>query len=108
MGEEDSFALGRLSARAEALGLYRMIGHGSNTVEALRELIAVPPLIERVLRTFAQAHPEEAHSIDRNLKFRLSVARQFERLVREGVPVADLPEVEEPELDAAEETYAFA
>lgn len=34
--------LGRQSAIAEAHALYRMIGHGSNTVEALRELIVVP------------------------------------------------------------------
>lgn len=67
MGEEYSFALGRQSARAEALGLYRMLGHGSNTVEALRDLIAVPPMVGRVLRAFAQVHPEEAYSIDRNL-----------------------------------------
>ena len=64
MAEEDSFALGRQSARAEALGLYRMLGDDGNTVEALCELIAVPPLIERVLRAFAQAHPEEAYSIE--------------------------------------------
>lgn len=66
-----------------------MLGHDGSTVEALRELIAVPPLIERVLRAFAGVHPEEAHSIDRNLKFRLSAAREFEHLVREGVPVGD-------------------
>jgi hypothetical protein len=42
------------------------------------------------------------------LKFGLSVGREFERLVREGIPVADLPEVEDLELDAAEETYAVA
>ena len=73
MGEEDSFSLGRQSARAEAIGLFRMVGHDGNTVEALRELIAVQPKIERVLRSFAQAHPEEAHGIDRNLKFRQAV-----------------------------------
>lgn len=104
----DDELLGRQSAVAEARALYRMIGHGSNTADTLRELIAVPPLIEQVLRAFAQAHPEEAHSIDRNLKFRVSVTREFERLVRDGVPVADLLEVEESELDAAEETFAVA
>jgi hypothetical protein len=83
--------LGRQSAIAEARALYRMIGHGRNTVEALRELIRVPPKIERVLRAFAQAHPEEAPAIKRNLKFRLLVAREFERLVREGVPAAEEP-----------------
>jgi hypothetical protein len=105
---EDACLLGRQSARAEALGLYRMLGHDGNTVEAIRELVSVPPKLERVLRAFAQAHPEEAHSIERNLKFRLSVAREFECLVREGIPVADLPEVEEQESDTPEETYAVA
>jgi len=108
VSEADSFALGRQSARAEALGLYRMFGHDGNTVEALRDLIAVPPLIEGVLLAFARARPEEAHSIDQNLKFRQAVGREFECLVRGGVPVADLPEVEEQESDAAEETYAVA
>ena len=105
-GEEDSFALGRQSARAEALGLYQMLGHDGNTVESIRELIAVQPKIERVLLAFAQVHPEEAYSIDRNLKFRLSVSREFERLVREGLPVAALQEVEESDLDGSEKTFA--
>jgi hypothetical protein len=63
-----------------------MLGQNGNTVEAIRELIVVPPLIERVLLAFARAHPEEAHSIEKSLKFRLSVAREFERLVLDGVP----------------------
>jgi hypothetical protein len=105
---EDVCSLGRQSARAEAVGFYRMLGQDGNTVEAIRELIAVPPKIERVLLAFAQAHPEEARSIERTLKFRLSVAREFERLLREGVSAVDLSEAEEPEFDAAEEIYAFA
>jgi hypothetical protein len=36
------------------------------------------------------------------------VLEEFEPLVREGIPVADLPEVEETEFDAPEETYAVA
>jgi hypothetical protein len=108
MAEEDTFGLGRQLAGAEALGLYRMLGHDGNTVEALRELIAVSPVIEQLLLAFAQAHPEEAYSIERNLKFRPSVAREFERLVREGVPVAELPNEDEPELGAAEESSAVA
>jgi hypothetical protein len=61
-----------------------------------------------VLQAFARAHPEEAYIVEQNLKFRLSVAREFERLAREGVPVADLSVVKEPELDVPEETYANA
>ena len=107
MAEEDTFALGRQSARAEALGLYRMFGHDGNTIDALRELIAVPPKIEQVLLAFARAHPQETY-IEKNLKFRQAAGREFERLLCEGVPVADLPEVEEQESDAEEETYAIA
>lgn len=78
MAEEGSFALGRQSAHGEALGLYRMLGHDGNTVEALCELIAVPPKIEYVLRAFARVHPEEAHSIDRNIKFSSSKITSFD------------------------------
>jgi hypothetical protein len=53
-GEEDAFSLGRQSARAEALGLYRMLGHNGGTTEAIRELIAVPPKIEHALQAFAK------------------------------------------------------
>jgi len=100
--------LGAVGARAEARGLFRMLGHDGNTVEDLRELIAVPPRIERVLRAYAWAHAEDARWIEASLNFRLAVAREFERLLREGIPAAELPEVEEQDLDAAEETYADA
>jgi hypothetical protein len=103
----DDELLGRQSAFDEAKALYGMIGE-ENTVDELRELIAVPPKIEGVLLAFSRAHPEEAFSIEKSLKFRLAVAGEFERLVREGVPLADLPEVEESESDAPEETYAVA
>ena len=52
---QSSFALGRQSALAEAYGLYRMI-QPECSVEELRELIAAPPHIERVLRAYAKAH----------------------------------------------------
>jgi hypothetical protein len=58
----NSFALGRQSALAEAHGLYRMI-QAECSVEQLRELIAVPPRIERVLLAYAKAHVEDAHWI---------------------------------------------
>jgi hypothetical protein len=101
--DEDTFSLGRQSAHAAALGLYRMLGQGGNTVELIRDLIAVPPKIARVLLAFARAHPEEAHSVQKNLKFRQAVGIEFERLVREGVPLAELAEGEEAELDASDE-----
>lgn len=73
-----------------------MTGH-ENTVEELRELIVVGPKIERVLRAFARANVEDAYWIDSNLKFRQAVVSEFNRLLREGPPVPDLPEVEETE-----------
>ena len=87
--------------------MYRMLGD-ENTVEELRELIAVPPKTERLLRTFAMKNPVEAHWIESTIKFRQAVAREFERLVRSGAAVAEILEVEESELDAVEATYAGA
>jgi hypothetical protein len=66
----------------------------------------VPPRIERMLRAFARAHPEEAYAVGKSLKFRQAVGRELEALVREGVPVADVPEVEESEPGVAEEAIA--
>jgi hypothetical protein len=103
----DDELLGRQSAIAEAHALYGMIGD-EHTVEKLRELIAVTPLAEQVLRAYVQAYPGEAYFVDRALKFRASVLEEFERLVRKGVPVANLPEVEETELDASEEALVGA
>ncbi|SRR6266851_7172352 len=104
MGGEDSCALGCQSARAEARSLLPLLLAGS-TIEELRELISVAPRVEHALRAFALANPEEAHSIERSLKFRFLVAQEFDRLMREGIAVADLQEVDEPEPDAAEEIY---
>jgi len=92
------------SARAEARGLYRMLGAGS-TVEAVRELIVVPARTERVLRAYARAYPEEAHSIEGILGFRRAVGREFERLVREGVPVAELPKAEDAGRDTIRRAF---
>ena len=74
----------------------------------LRELIAVTPRTERILRSYARAHPENARSIKACLKFRSLLFQEFERLLREGAPFADLPEEEESESDATEESYAVA
>jgi hypothetical protein len=104
-GHMEDELLGRQSARAEAIGLYRMVGHDGNTIEKTRELIAVPPRTERVLRAFARAHTENAHWIEASLRFRKSVLLEFERLVRDGIPVTDLQEVEEPEIAITVETF---
>lgn len=89
------------TAWAEACALHRMLGD-ENSLEALRELIAVPPRTERLLRTFAMKNPAEAHWIESTIKFRQAVAREFERLVREGVPSADLPDADESESSTME------
>jgi hypothetical protein len=36
------------------LGLYRMLSHNGGTIDAIRELIAVPPKIEHALQAFAK------------------------------------------------------
>jgi hypothetical protein len=102
-----SFALGRQSALAEAHGLYRMI-QAECSVEQLRELIAVPPRIERVLLAYAKAHVEDAHWIGACLKFRKAVAEEFERLLCAGAEGTDLSEVDDGELDPFEQGSAAA
>jgi hypothetical protein len=54
---------------------------GGQTVHG-ETLVSVPPKIERALRAFARAHPEDAHFIEQSLKFRSRVLQEFERLVR--------------------------
>ena len=99
--------LGHQSAVWEARALYRMLGP-EHTVEELRELIAVPPKIERILRGFALEDPADSHWIEAALGFRQAVAREFERLVS-GAPVMDSPEeAEEAESAAGEEALVGA
>lgn len=56
--------LGRQSAIAEAKALYRLLSTG-HTVEQLRDLIEVPPKIERTLARLRRAarHPRVFHFI---------------------------------------------
>ena len=72
------------SPLAEARGLYKPLFTGS-TVEELRALIAVPAKLERALRAYAQANPEDACWVFPALMFRQAVAREFERLVPKGL-----------------------
>lgn len=44
-------------ARAEARALLVMVGSNGDTLETVRDLIAVPPEIEKLLRTYAKFHP---------------------------------------------------
>ena len=95
------------SPLTEARGLYRMLSPG-HTVEELRELIAVPPKLECVLRAYAQANPRDACWVFPALRFRAEVSLAFERMVADGVPTADVPEEKESELGIVGEACAAA
>lgn len=103
----DDELLGRQSAIAEARALCGMLQRGEETVESLRELIAVPARIERVLRAYALENPRDARWIEASLKFRVTVLEAFDHLVRDGLPVG-LLEVEETDLGASTEAVVFA
>jgi hypothetical protein len=70
-----------IAPREEALCLFAMVGRNGDTVESVRELIAVPPRIEAALLLYAERNPEDALGIERVLQFRRRVAEEFERLV---------------------------
>jgi hypothetical protein len=77
-------------------------------LEELRGCMSVPPKIERKLRLYAAMNPAEVRWIERILMFRKFVAREFERLVREGNVVSERPEMEEPDSDIGEGGFADA
>jgi hypothetical protein len=66
----------------EARSLFKLVGRNGDTVESVRELIAVPPETERNLRSFICQHPEDALGVERVLQYRRRVAQEFERLCR--------------------------
>jgi len=57
-----------------------MIGRNGETVDSIRELIAVPPDIERTLRLFLRQYSEDSDGVERVLEFRKRVAQEFEQL----------------------------
>jgi hypothetical protein len=73
-----------IAPREEALSLFALVGRNGDTVESVRELIAVPHSIETALLLYAQRNPEDALGIERVLHFRRRVAEEFERLAREN------------------------
>jgi hypothetical protein len=77
------------------------------SVEELREVVAVPQPIERVLRAYAKAHVKDAHWIEVCLKFRKAVAEEFERLLS-GAEGTDLPDGDDGELDPVEQGSSAA
>jgi hypothetical protein len=72
------------SARGEAESLYRMAQQKGNSLESVRELIAVPKETEAILREYARSDPAEAYWVEGALRFRKAVAAEFERLCRAG------------------------
>jgi len=60
------------------------------------------------LHTTTGQSPKDFCWIEAALKFGQAVAQELERLVGEGIPTAELTEVEELKLDSSEETYAEA
>ena len=69
------------SPREEARILFDMMIRKQETVESIRELIAVPLEIEEALTLYARRHPEDAFGIERVLKFRKRVAEEFDGLI---------------------------
>ena len=50
-----------------------MVGRNGDTVDSIRELIAVPPEIEHALGLYAKRFPEDAPAIEKVLRFRTRV-----------------------------------
>lgn len=67
--------------KAEAKDLFNMVMEGNCSITYIRKLIAVPPPIETVLRAYARRYPEDGSRVERILKFREDVLREFETLV---------------------------
>lgn len=66
--------------KIEARALFQLLGRNGVTVEDIRELIAITAETERHLQAYARANPEERQNIERVLKFRELVGREFEQL----------------------------
>ena len=68
----------------EARNLFALVGRSDITVESTRELITVPPDIQRILRLYLRRHPEDAPGIEKVLRFRKRVREEFDRLMSES------------------------
>jgi hypothetical protein len=51
---------GDFAPREEARGLFILVRRNASSVEAVRDLIAVPPRIEAALQLYMSRHPEDA------------------------------------------------
>jgi hypothetical protein len=88
--------------REEAMNLFALVGKNGGTVDSIRELIEVPPDIERALRLYIRWHPEDAYGVERVLRFRKRVGEQFERLsaVRQISPCAPVSVGEQNQIES--------
>jgi len=68
----------------EARDLYRMVRCGSSGIEEMRELIAVPEIIQEALLAYAERYPKDGQHIYCVLHFRERVAAEFERLIEKN------------------------
>jgi hypothetical protein len=86
-----------LAAKSEALSMLSLIRTGCCTIDDVRETIGVESLTEQRLFRFARYRREEAYFVDKALRFRKEVNRQFELLAARAAceiqePAARVPE----------------
>jgi hypothetical protein len=81
VADRDAGAWDTRPPKAEANDLFRMVMTGNCSITSIRKLIAVPAPIEATLRAYARQYPEDATRVERVLRFREDVAREFEALV---------------------------
>jgi serine/threonine protein kinase len=68
---------GDLGPRTEARGFVALVRADGESVESVRELIDIPPRVERVLRSYMRQYPEEAADVEKVLRFRKNVREEF-------------------------------
>ncbi len=70
------------SAKQEALAVYAMLGKNGDSIESLRQLIAVSPIEKAELEEWAAcSSPAIALGIEHMISYRRQVLLQFDRLV---------------------------
>ena len=94
---DDELLVAGQSALAEAKVFCGLAFRGAESVQEIRELIAVAPKIESILRLYMKQTPKDAWWIERALKFRRHVLEHFNRLVDNHV-IVEKP-LEEPGPD---------
>jgi hypothetical protein len=88
------------SPREEARALFVMVGRNGDTVDSIRELITVPPGIERTLCLYLLRHPEDSDGVMRVLEFRSRVAEEFEQLATRRKSASTIQEAAEAAIES--------